>query len=341
MSRPFTYTLPPSRIAQRPVRPYHAARLLIVNRKTGQISEGTFFEIAELFAPGDTLVLNNSKVIPARLFGTLLDTALQVEVLLTKEIETGVWECAGRPLKKLEKGAVVSFANELTGTVHERISAESVLISFSSNDSERDITSLLQAVGNMPIPPYIREGVSDQDDRVDYQCCFAEQPGSIAAPTAGLHFTPELMERLQTAGVKISFITMHLGPWSIKPIERALAVSAETLLCDKELCNELQDTKGKGGRVVAVGTSTVRALESMFNLDNTFDGQRVETTLAIQPGFAFNLIDTLVTNFHQPGSSHLALVEAFMGRALLEEAYEYALNNDFRFLSYGDGMLVI
>lgn len=323
----YSYNLPQSRIAQRPVYPYDSAKLLVLNE--GEILESTFADIAKFLSEKDLLVFNNTAVMPARLFAKL-ETGGQAEVLLVREVSENIWECLAKPRKKLKIGKRIIFTNELSGEVVEN--KEELLIQFLG--TYQDIIT----AGSMPIPPYIRGGVSDEKDKKDYQTFFAEKTGSIAAPTASLHFTPELFKKLEDEGVKKTYLTLHVGTHSFLPLfnneeGQLREPGKENYEISEDVWKIILDHKKTGGRVIAVGTTVVRALESGYG--NT------ETKLFIQPGYKFKVIDGMITNFHQPETSHLLLVEAFTGREKLKESYEYALNNNFRFLSYGDGMLIL
>lgn len=327
---PFTYDLPKDRIAQRPIYPYHDAKLLVVDREANSISEDTFYNIDKHLEPSDLLVFNNSKVRPARLFGRLADTGGEIELLTLEEQFPGVWQCLGRPLKKLKAGTQIEFEEGLSGTVQERVGAQKVIVQFSS--------SSLDETGVMPIPPYIRQGRGDEQDVNDYQTYFAEVEGSVAAPTASLHFTPELVAKLDQFGCQREFVTLHVGPPSFLPLGDAQP-GEERYFCSADLIAKLVDAKKEGRRVIGVGTTVARVLETVA-LEEGVANREGETDLFIEPGHEFKFLDGLITNFHQPGTTHLLLVEAFAGKTMVSALYDYAINNDFRFLSYGDGVLL-
>jgi S-adenosylmethionine:tRNA ribosyltransferase-isomerase len=336
---PFTYELPHERIAQRPVHPPDAARMLVIDRSRGSLSHATFRDLPSFLRPNDHLVFNKTQVIPARLFGQIDHNGQHdVEILLVSQREKGTWQCIGRPLKKIRAAGVVTFNSRLRGRVYSTGSTESVLVQFETTDG-RDIDEALREHGTMPIPPYIRDGRGDSQDIIDYQTIFAEQPGSIAAPTASLHFTPELLDRIaKDAHAQISRITLHVGSASFLPIIVNGVLrppTAEQFEVPPEVLLSLQETKARGGRVIAVGTTVVRALESAAR------GMSGESELFIQPGFEFALVDAVITNFHQPSTTHLLLVESLMGYELLERSYHEALQAQYRFLSYGDGMFIV
>jgi len=338
----FVYELPSEKIAQRPIRPYDKARLLIVDRKTSEIKEACFCDLPEILSSNDALLFNNTKVLPSRLFGKLKGSGAEIEILLVARAKGSTWRCMARPLKKLKNGSIICFENGLEAEVIERRGEKEVEINFPSASD-----STLQNTAVMPIPPYIRDGHADEEDLLDYQSQFAEISGSIAAPTASLHFTPELINSLKKVNVPLQFVTLHLGTASFRALwdEGASELSPpaeEYLAFDNDLLLNLSAQKKSGKRLVAVGTSVVRAIESMAIMQQPNDISELQATeLFITPGFKFNFVDALITNFHQPKSTHLLLVEAFLGRELLEKSYQYALDNNFRFLSYGDGMLIL
>ena len=339
----YWYELPEERIAQRPVYPYDSAKLLVVDRKTNALLEKTFTDFADLIRPHDLVVFNNTKVIPARFFGKFCDGERAVEVVVLKEESPKVWLCVGKPLKRFTEGAKIAFDGGLFAEVIERRGFTHVLVRF-FNFSEKNTADLMEEVGVMPIPPYIRGGRGDSEDTKDYQTIFASQKGSIAAPTASLHFTEPLIEKIKAKGAAVRFLTLHVGAASFLPLwhEQDKVVTppgAESFVYDKALMDEVRKTRSNGGRVIAVGTTSVRALESMA-LQEEEGKISQETELFITPGFSFKAVDAVVTNFHQPRTTHLLLVQALLGRPLLEQSYQFALAHDFRFLSYGDGMFI-
>ena len=344
---PFSYELPADRIAQRPIEPPDTAKLLCVDRCSGQISESVFANLHTLLRPDDILVFNNTRVIPARLLGNLADSGGVVELLLIHRLVNDKWRCMGKPLKKLNNGTQINFGAELVATVEERVSDREVIVEFRSLGN-KSASLLLQALGSMPIPPYIRAGKSDEQDVIDYQTMFAEVEGAIAAPTASLHFTPELINRLLAMGCALEFITLHVGPASFltlwdedKNSSSLVPPPAESCIFTSDVIDRLLAARSVGRRVIAVGTTVVRALESMLKArENGSEAQFSQADVFITPGYKFGLIDGLITNFHQPRTTHLLLVEALMGEELLKRSYDQALSSNFRFLSYGDGMLI-
>ena len=341
---PYSYDLPKDRIAQRPVHPPESARLMVVERSTGKITDSTFASLGEFLPAQSRLVFNDTMVLPARLFGTLYPTGAQIELLLVRRISSSefgkevVWSCLGRPLKRIRKAERIIFSDDLSAVVEDCSLLESAAIRFVSH-SEKLIDEVLHAHGSMPIPPYIREGRGDDEDKTDYQTIFAERPGSVAAPTASLHFSKPLIEKLKLGGVTTSFLTLHVGTASFQPVivnGEVKPPSAESLNIPEETQKEVRTSRASGGKVIGVGTTVTRALETM-SLGNTSG----ETELFITPGYTFQTIDGIITNFHQPGTTHLLLVEAFLGRELLHDVYQHGLRNDYRFLSYGDGMILL
>lgn len=326
----FNYSLPESKIAQRPVYPADSAKLLVIDRKNNSISESTFDSLHNYLNANDCLILNKTKVIPARLFGTLQGSDECEVVLESKLPAPHSWRSFGRPMRKFKPGTKITFSAELSAEVVRQLDDRGVELKFSDNGNVDD---LIESHGVMPIPPYIREGRADETDKVDYQTIFAEIPGSIAAPTASLHFTKELFGKLKEKGVNEAYITLHVGVSSIFPVSDK--PSAERFEVPDKALEAISICKKNGGKVIAVGTTSVRALES--SVRNISDS----TDLFITPGHEFMAVDAVITNFHQPGTTHLMLVEAFLGHDLLSKSYQYALDHDFRFLSYGDGMLII
>lgn len=344
----FSYELPDHRIAQRPVYPYHDAKLLRIDRDSKQLSAAVFLDLPSMLQRSDLLVFNDTKVIPARFFGTLPGGGA-AELLLLERVAQAEgfqsWRCIGRPLKRFRVGSVITCAHSLCGEVLER-GSESAVVRFTCGAG--DLAEVMNSAGVMPIPPYIRAGEGDERDRVDYQTHFALHEGSVAAPTASLHFTPELLANIRARGCAIEQLTLHVGSASFLPLwhdhsPELRAPGPERLRVNPQLVARLRAHRASGGRVIAVGTTVVRALESMARMSakKSSAGSFADSTeLFITPGFQFELVDAMVTNFHQPRSTHLLLVEAFLGRALLERSYRHALDNQFRFLSYGDGMFI-
>ena len=325
----FTYDLPPQRIAQWPVEGERSKSKLLRLKPSSEIVDANFSELRQFLKPGDVLVLNNTKVQPRRFFANL--NGKEIEVLLLEQKDE-VWEALAKPMRKLAVGDVLELTAEVKAEVLGR-----------TEDQRRIKLKITEAqvaeLGLMPIPPYIRDGRSEDKDKERYQTVFAENAGSVAAPTAGLHFTKELLEELKNKGVQICYLTLHVGPASFLAVSDEVFEGTEL---SKEFYHVADDTrqiirnaKKEGRRIVAVGTTVMRSLESLDL--NQQDAGFKETKLFIKPGFEFKVVDALLTNFHQPGSSHLLLVEAFIGRENIEKVYQHGLENNYRFLSYGDG----
>ena len=330
----FDYDLPPDRIAQTPVEPRDSARLMVVERGGRELSHHHFRELPMLLEPGDLLVANDSRVIPARLHGHKAATGGAVELLLLRPEDSSTWQCLVRG--RVRVGTILSFRKG-----NETLSAEVVELRASGVRRirfERPVAPLLGQLGEVPLPPYIHEPLSDAER---YQTVYARVAGSAAAPTAGLHFTPLLIERLTARGVRFAFVTLHVGLDTFRPVEvedisehkihREWASVPETTL------EQVAAARARGGRVVAVGTTSVRALESVRDLQ-PFEGW---TDVFITPGFEFQLVDAMITNFHLPRSTLLMLVAAFAGKETMDRAYHEAIRGDYRFYSFGDAMLIL
>jgi len=334
----FDYHLPPEYIAQTPIEPRHASRLLVLRRSSATLEDSHFYQLPDFLNPGDLLVINQTKVIPARLHARKTSGG-KVELLLLKQREPGLWEAlaGGKGLRKdvrvqLEDGPYVDIEEELTGS--ER------LIRFSE-----PVEQLLPTIGEMPLPPYIHEKLLRPDR---YQTVYATETGSAAAPTAGLHFTPWLMDEVERKGVRIAKVTLHVGLDTFAPVTELDPVEHKihTEWCEltEEAALLINRTKASGGRVVAVGTTSVRTLESAAATSNQpswVAPYRGQTGLFILPGFEFKVVDALVTNFHLPKSTLLMLVSAFAGRERVLDAYQAAMERGYRFYSFGDAMLIL
>lgn len=343
-ANPYSYELPEDRIAQRPAHPPESAKMLVVSRASGEIQHRTFDDIVDYIRPGDHFVFNNTKVIPARLFGKLEGPdGYEIEVVLLEEVERHKWTALGFPMRKIRAAEKLFFSESLQALVLPAPTDDRLLLRFNAA-SEDEIERLLNDHGTMPIPPYIRHGRGDEQDRSDYQSIFAVHPGSVAAPTASLHFTETLINRMkEEAQCKIDHVTLHVGTASFQPIfvnGQLRKPGQERFVVSAAVMDSLLETKARGGRVIAVGTTVVRALESAALSEKPSDSLE-STELFIEPGFQFNIVDNLVTNFHQPKTTHLLLVEALLGFDRLHSSYQEALNNQYRFLSYGDGMFVL
>ena len=334
----FMYELPEELIAQTPAEKRDASRLLVLDRNTGRTEHRHFYDLPEYLHPGDCLVLNDSRVIPARLFG-VRPTGGAVEVVLLRDLGGGRWECLSRPGKKMRPGTEVSFGDgELTGVVEEVAGDGNRIIRFRH---EGIFLEILDRLGQMPLPPYIKTQLSDPNR---YQTVYAREPGSAAAPTAGLHFTPELLDRIRDMGVDVRFVTLHVGLGTFRPVK---AENIEEHEMHSEFCTvpadtaqAIRETKERGGRIIAVGTTSCRTLESFAAEDGSIAAGSRWTDIFIYPGYRFKCIDALVTNFHLPGSTLVMLVSALAGRENILKAYAEAVDMKYRFFSFGDAMLI-
>lgn len=335
----FYYDLPQELIAQTPLERRDGSRLLTVNRHTGKTEHMHFFDLPSLLRSGDCLVLNDSRVLPARLLGHREPTGGAVELLLLRDKGEGVWECLAKPGRKLHPGAKLSFGEgTLTATVTEEYENGNKLVQFYY---EGIFLEVLERLGKMPLPPYIKEELADGER---YQTVYSKVTGSAAAPTAGLHFTKELLAQLEKMGVKLAYITLHVGLGTFRPVQ-ADEISdhemhAEFCMISEETAQLLNDTRKSGGRIVCVGTTSCRTLESFANEDGLFEESSAWTDIFIYPGYRFKAMDALITNFHLPESTLVMLVSAFAGREHILSAYEEAVRERYRFFSFGDAMFL-
>jgi len=340
----FDYELPEELIAQRPLAERDASRMLVVNRATTTCEDRQFISLPNQLRAGDCLVLNNTKVFPARLLGRRIPTGGSVETLLLREIETGEWQVLARPARRLQVGSRLEFGHaKLTGTVVEVLHDGSRVIKFEPYD---DFVNVIQKIGETPLPPYIkRDSGAAIEDRDRYQTVYAQHTGAIAAPTAGLHFTSQVLEELNQKGVRVAEITLHVGYGTFEPVRvdevAEHRVLAERFTISEKAAHAINECRGAGGRVVAVGTTTTRALESSVSEAGKILAVNGFADLTITPGYAFRAVDALLTNFHLPRSSLLLLVSAFAGCTLTLEAYRHAVRERYRFYSYGDCMLIL
>ena len=337
----FNYTLPPSLIAQYPSPQRGESCLMIVHRRRGVIEHRAFRDLSDYLNPGDLLVINNTRVLPARLIGKK-ETGGKVEMLLIppRDGTIGEWEVMIKGSGKVRPGARIQFGQELYGEVKE-VKDGKGRICFSS---QGEVVDLLQKVGRIPLPPYIKRE-DEPLDRDRYQTVFAEREGSIAAPTAGLHFTKTLLQSLRNQGVTIALITLHVGLGTFVPVKTRNVedhkMEAEWVEIPEQVGQEIHLTRARGGRVIAVGTTTTRALESFSNGNGGVKCGKGRTSLFIYPLYRFRVIDGLITNFHLPKSTLIMLVSAFAGKDLLAKAYQEAIERKYRFYSYGDAMLIL
>ena len=333
----FDYALPPELIAQRPIEPRDHARLLLTRRGDGSLEHHRFFDLPALLQPGDLLVANDSRVIPARL-RTRKSTGGAVELLLLRRTEAGWWLTLARPSRRLRPGTMVSV--EGGGRVYE------IEIGARRDDglfeARLEDEALIEACGEAPLPPYIHEPLADPER---YQTVYAREEGSAAAPTAGLHFTPRLMERLAARGVDVAYVTLHVGLDTFRPVEaddpREHHIHTEYAVLPPETARAIARAREHGGRVVAVGTTSVRVLESAAQGSGAIEAYRGDTGLMILPGHEFHAVDAMITNFHLPRSTLLMLVSAFAGKDLIDAAYAEAVRERYRFYSFGDAMLLL
>ncbi len=337
----FDYDLPPGQIAQEPLPDRQASRMLAVDRSRGSFTDTSFCSLAGFLREGDILVLNNTKVIPARLFGRS-ETGANIEIFLVKELEDSIWETLARPARRLQPGKKIIFGEELTARVTEKNSDGKVFVRFECN---RDFEQVLDELGKTPLPPYIKRDTTSIDtDRERYQTVFAKNRGAIAAPTAGLHFTPEILEKIKAIGVTVSAITLHVGYGTFEPVRvdnlADHTVAAENYEIDSPTAKILESAKSDGRRIIAVGTTTARTLESNIADFGNFTSGKYSAGLTITPGFEFSAINGLLTNFHLPQSSLLVLTSTFGGHDLIMDAYRHAVAAEYRFYSYGDCMLI-
>lgn len=333
----FDYPFDPSLIAQYPLRERDRSRLMVLDRKNERIEHRSFFELSEYLNKGDLLVLNNTRVIPCRLFGKKEGTGGAAEVLLIKRLRDDVWDVMAKG--KLKKGKIITFSPSLYCEVLERNDDCTVVKFF----YEGDWDTILSESGNVPIPPYIRRKAVDEDKEW-YQTIYALNDGSIAAPTAGLHFTEDMLFSLKSKGIIISAVTLHVGVGTFRPVKvdniYDHKLHAESFEVSSGLVETIRNVKGDGGRVVAVGTTSVRALEHAA-ISGDLKAGKGETDIFIYPGFKFNVVDSMVTNFHLPESTLLMLTMAFAGRERIMDAYREAVSMCYRFYSYGDAMLIM
>ena len=333
----YDYYLPEELIAQTPLLNRSESRLMVLNRKNKTIEHKHFSDIVDYLSENDVLVLNDTKVIPARLIGEKEDTKAVIEVLLLKDMGDNKWECLAKPQKRVKIGTVISFGNGLLkakclekfdmGVCHFEMIYEGILV------------EILDKLGSMPLPPYIHEKLEDRDR---YQTVYAKNLGSAAAPTAGLHFTPELLEKIKAKGVELVFVTLHVGLGTFRPVEAEdltnHVMHSEWYEITKEAADTLNKAKEAGKRIIAVGTTSTRTLESAY--DNGFKECRNDTSIFIYPGYEFKAIDAQITNFHLPKSTLIMLISALAGKEVVLDAYQKAVEEKYRFFSFGDAMFI-
>ena len=334
----FNFELPPELIAQTPLEKRDTSRLMTLDRNTGAIGDHHFYELPDFLRPGDCLVVNDSRVLPARLLGHR-PTGGAVEVLLLTDKGDKTWECLVRPGKKMRRGAKVSFGDgELTAEVVEELESGNRLVRF---DYEGIFLEVLERLGKMPLPPYIKEELNDPER---YQTVYSRVNGSAAAPTAGLHFTPELLQKIKDMGVTVCSVTLHVGLGTFRPVKEdeitEHEMHSEFCMISQETADAINRTKAAGGRVICVGTTSCRTLESWAEEDGHMTARSGWTNIFIYPGYRFKVMDGLVTNFHLPESTLIMLVSAFAGRENVLRAYRRAVEEKYRFFSFGDAMFI-
>lgn len=335
----FDYELPKEFIAQDPVEPRDSSRLMIIRRDTGDIEHRIFRDIESYLVPGDCLVVNDTKVIPARLKGQKAHTGGAVEIFLLSEIEKDLWEALVKPGRRLGPGTEVVFGDgKLVARIEKRLAGGERLVAF---HYEGDFNGVIEELGEMPLPPYITKPL-DMRDR--YQTIYARERGSVAAPTAGLHFTPELMQRLDSKGITTVAVNLRVGLDTFRPVREEVVedhkMHSELYSVSDDVATVINETKGRGDRVIAVGTTSVRVLESAGKTGKVEAGTG-DTRLFIYPGYDFKITDAMITNFHLPKSTLLMMVSAFGGKELIMKAYKEAIAQHYRFYSFGDAMLIV
>ena len=334
----FDYNLPEELIAQTPIKDRDRSRLLVMDRKTGELEHKVFTDIINYLNPGDVLVINNTKVLPARLIGHKVDTDAVIEVLMLKDLGNDTWECLTKPARRVKIGTIVKFSDELSakciyegeeGIRHYKFIYKGIFL------------EILDRLGEMPLPPYIHEKLKDKDR---YQTVYAKELGSAAAPTAGLHFTKELLDKIKEKGILIEEITLHVGLGTFRPVEvedvNNHKMHSEYYTMSKEVADILNKAKKEGRRIISVGTTTTRTLETIMNLYGKFKECSGWTDIFIYPGYEFKAIDALITNFHLPKSTLVMLVSAFSSKENILNAYNEAVKEKYRFFSFGDAMFI-
>lgn len=334
----FDYYLPQELIAQTPLEKRDTSRMMVLDKTNGNYEDKHFTDLIDYLNEGDTIVLNDTKVLPARLIGNKSDTNAVIELLLLKELDNNNWECLTRPAKRVKKGTIVNFSDKLKALCVEE-----------GNDGLRVfkliysgiLLEILDELGEMPLPPYIKEKLSDKNR---YQTVYARQVGSAAAPTAGLHFTKEYIEKIKAKGVNVAFVTLHVGLGTFRPVVESdiskHEMHEEYYELSEEVANLLNETRKNGKRIIAVGTTSTRTLESVANDEGFFEAKKGLTKIFIYPGYKFKAIDALLTNFHLPKSTLIMLISALAGKENVLKAYKHAVEERYRFFSFGDCMFI-
>lgn len=335
----FDYYLPEELIAQTPLKKRDSSRMLVLDKQNGNIFHKTFSDITDYLNPGDTLVLNDTKVIPARIIGVKEETGAVIELLLLKNIDDNNWECLTRPAKRVKVGTVISFGDGMLKATCSSVGEEGIRV-FSLS-YEGILYEILDKLGTMPLPPYIHEKLEDQSR---YQTVYAKNIGSAAAPTAGLHFTKELLNDIKNKNVNIAYLTLHVGLGTFRPVNvedvTKHKMHTEYYSISKETCDIINKTKESGNKIVVVGTTSVRVLETVMNRFGELKECSGVTDIFIYPGYKFKIVDNLITNFHLPKSTLVMLVSALAGKDNIMKAYHEAVLNKYRFFSFGDAMFI-
>lgn len=343
----FDYILPDELIAQSPIEPRSSSKLMVLNKSTGDIKHKKFYNIVDFLHKGDCLVLNNTKVLPARLYGKIVGRNSGAELLLLKDVGNNTWETLVKPGKKIKENTKIEFGNGiLFGEIVKILESGNRLIEFNfscsnSKNNNYNFYNILEKIGTMPIPHYIKKKLKDKDR---YQTVYAKTIGSVAAPTAGLHFTNELLKSIKQKGIKVVYVTLHVGLGTFRPVKvddiKNHKMHTEWYTIPDESARVISETKDSGGRVICVGTTSCRTLESVFKKHGKIKETSDTTDIFIYPGFEFNITDALITNFHLPKSTLIMLVCAFAGKDLALKAYETAVKEKYRFYSFGDAMFI-
>lgn len=334
----FNYNLPEELIAQTPLKNRTESKLLVVDKKTGELNHHHFYDIYDMIDSNDVLVLNDTKVLPSRIYGRKEDTNAHIEMLLLKDLGEDVYEVLARPGRRLKIGTRVNFNDLFIGVVKEKFDEGIFHVKF---EYEGIFLELLDKLGEVPLPPYIHEKLNDPDR---YQTVYAKNIGSSAAPTAGLHFTNELLEKLKAKGVEILYVTLHIGLGTFRPVVvdtiEEHHMHTEKYYMSKDVALKLNKAKEQGKRIISVGTTSTRTLESIYTKHNKFIEVSEDTNIFIYPGYEFKAVDALITNFHLPKSTLIMLVSALSSREIILNAYEEAIKNNYRFFSFGDAMFI-
>ncbi len=335
----FFYDLPPELIAQTPIEPRNTSRLLKLDKISGEVEHKSFNDLTDYLNPGDCLVLNNTRVLPARLYGTRNNTGAVVEFVLLKQRGVHLWECLAGPGKKAKEGYEFTFSEDLKAVVREVLPDGNRILEFFPNG---EFFSVLDKVGQMPLPPYIKEKLEDKER---YQTVYSKELGSAAAPTAGLHFTNDMLEELKSSGIKIAYVTLHVGLGTFRPVKvddiTEHKMHSEHYVISKETANIINEAKQNGGRIICVGTTSCRTIESAMQKFGKIKECSDDTSIFIYPGYNFKMMDGLITNFHLPESTLIMLVSAFAGYENTMNAYKQAVEEKYRFFSFGDCCLIL